>query len=93
MTSNKLALVATILCFAGGIGAATAFAHGGSTPQQTTTTTCQNDEQGNDEQGDANDVAAAADDDEGRSAQHRERKHKAHANRVRRTGSALVQAG
>ena len=34
-----------------------------------------------------------ADDDEGRSAQHRERKHKAHANRVRRTGSALVQAG
>ena len=54
MTSNKLALVATILCFAGGIGAATAFAHGGgATPQQTTTITCQNDEQGDDDcQGD-----------------------------------------
>src|SRR5438128_5024162 len=47
MGSNKLAMLATILCFAGGIGAATAFADGGGSPSQTTTT-CQNNQQGND---------------------------------------------
>jgi hypothetical protein len=60
MKSNKLALIAMLLCLAGGIGAATAFAGKGGGSLQQTTTTC-SDEQGDNEQGDAEDVAAAAD--------------------------------
>jgi hypothetical protein len=61
MHSNKLALLAMVLCLAGGIGAATAVAgkSSGSAPQ--TTTTCSN-EQDENEQGVANDISAAAND-------------------------------
>ena len=62
MHSNKLAMLAMVLCLAGGIGAATAFAGKSSgSPQQTTTATCTND-QGENEQGVADDIAAAAND-------------------------------
>src|SRR2546429_9144370 len=61
MKSNKLSLLAMLLCLAGGLGAATAFAGKSSGSLQQTTTTC-SDEQGDNEQGDANDVAAAAND-------------------------------
>jgi hypothetical protein len=59
MKSNKLALFAMLLCLAGGLGAATAFAGKSSDSLQQTTTTC-SDDQGDNEQGDANDIAAAA---------------------------------
>ena len=64
MISNKLAMIATLLCLVGGVGAATALAEKGGTPssQTTTTTQCQNTQQGVDEQGTANDVNAAAND-------------------------------
>src|SRR5262249_4432799 len=58
---DKLALLAMVLCLAGGIGAATALAGKSSgSPQQTTTTTCSNEDES--EQGVANDMRAAAND-------------------------------
>lgn len=60
MHSNKLAFLAMVLCLAGGIGAATAFAgKSGGSPQGTTTTCTEQDES---QQGVANDIAAAAND-------------------------------
>lgn len=60
MHSNKLALLAMVLCLAGGIGAATALAgKSGGSPQGTTTTTCSDDEG---QQAVANDIAEAAND-------------------------------
>jgi hypothetical protein len=63
MSSNKLAMIATLLCLAGGVGAATAFANegGGAPSSQSTNCTAQNGQQGVDEQGTATDVSTAAD--------------------------------
>jgi hypothetical protein len=65
---SKLALIAMLVCLAGGISAATAFAgKSGGSPQGSTTTCSDNEQgnanqQGNDQQGTANDIADAAGD-------------------------------
>jgi hypothetical protein len=65
MSSQKLAVIATFLSLAGGVGVAAAFAaDGGPPPAATPTTTdcsTQAGQQGVDEDGTANDIAAAAD--------------------------------
>jgi hypothetical protein len=65
MSSQKLALIVTLLSLAGGVGVAAAFAEGSHAPPSSataTTTDCstQEGQQGVDEQGTANDIAAAA---------------------------------
>jgi hypothetical protein len=62
MRSNRIALIATLLCLVGGVAAATAFAQKGSTKPATASSECQNNQQGVDEQGTANEINATADD-------------------------------
>ena len=64
MSSHKLAVIATFLSLAGGVGVAAALAGGSATPLQSTTTTdcsTQAGQQGADEQGAADDIADASD--------------------------------
>ena len=64
MSSHKLAVIATFLSLAGGVGVAAALAGGSARPLQTTTTTdcsTQAGQQGVDEQGTADDIADASD--------------------------------
>jgi hypothetical protein len=62
MRSHRFALIATLLCLAGGAAAATAFAQKDAGKPASSASDCQSDQQGVDEQGTANDINATADD-------------------------------